>query len=163
MFNKQLDAWTNCYYSIHQTLTNFVIKNPNYGKLEIIFEYAIAKIKNGTFVYNLPFRVDVIILSKSQATLLEYKSSKNIRQSDIKKDVNQLIKYISILSNHHEEAMKMKVDGALIYSKYRNLDEYHNNYLVVSTNKFGKRISDLVNYNVSRHPNVDKWINSNYI
>lgn len=161
-FYHQLDAWKNCYHSLSQTLKNFVIKNPEYGKLDIIFEYALAKVKNGKLEFKMPYRVDVVILSKTQATLLEYKSSSRVSSKEIDKDVKQLIKYIDVLTNNHIEARKMKVDGALLYSKVKNIDEYRNNYLVISTNLFGKKIVDLVNYKVSKHPDPDKWINSTY-
>lgn len=162
-FIRQAEAWENCYKSIHQTLKNFVAKNPTYGSLEIIFEYAIPRFVNGKCINVKPYRADVVILSETQATILEYKSAKQVSDKDIKEDVNQLIKYINSLVNHHVEAKKMKIDGALLYSKRRDLDKYVNNYLVISTGKFGKKIVDLVNYKVTKHHDVDSWINSSYI
>lgn len=162
-FNKQIDAWKNCYNSLHSTLKSFVIKNPVYGDLEIIFEYSIPKLRKGKLTYSLPYRADVIILSKFQATILEYKSAKKISSREINKDVAQLKKYISTLVEHHIEAGKMKIDGALIYTKDTHLCEYRGNYLVVSSRKFGKRITDLVNYDVKKHPKVIDWIDSKYV
>lgn len=96
---SQVRAWKDCFDVLKKELPNV---NSDYPGLQIIFEYALP--------YESGRRPDVILLSKEQVIILEFKQYSNILQVDI----DQVKGYARDLKEYHFESREKDIVPVLL-------------------------------------------------
>lgn len=104
---SQVRAWKDCFDVLKKELPNV---NSDYPGLQIIFEYALP--------YESGRRPDVILLSKKQVIILEFKQYSNILQADI----DQVKGYARDLKEYHFESREKDIVPVLLLTGTENLE-----------------------------------------
>ena len=101
----QIDAWDDCYNKLKEQLSG--LTNSQRENLSIIFEYALP-LESGR-------RPDVILLSKSQVIVLEFK----MKNRPLPEDIDQVVAYARDISEYHYESRTREVIPVLVLTRVR--------------------------------------------
>ena len=137
----QIDAWEDSFY---------VMKNLSLNpKINIIFEYILP--------YEGGRRPDIILLSKEQVIVLEFKMKNRIKEEDL----DQASAYARDLEEYHYQTRDKKVTPILVLTRTKNLNKKINGIICVSDDLLQSTLDNIYEENINSEP-LDKWINSKY-
>lgn len=145
---SQIESWNDCFDVLKEELRDFANKNPN---IYIIFEYVLR--------YTSKKRPDVILLSKDQLVILEFKR----KDSSLLVDRIQTEEYARNLFLYHGLSSEMKRIIPMLVLTHTDAIETHKEGIAYITSKrhLAKAIET---YMIEPEPmiNVDDWINAPY-
>ena len=145
---SQIHAWEDCYGVLQSVLPLFESKHPGFS---ILFEYQLP--------YESGRRPDVILLSKEQVIILEFKMKNDVLQADL----DQCTAYGRDIKEYHFESRNCEVLSALVLTKAKNImarDAEVGTYICS-----GDRLEELLESVVPLSSNpcdVDLWAESSY-
>ena len=105
LHQEQIAAWADCYDVLLHTLPAIQAQHP---ELIIIFEYELP--------YEAGRRPDVILLSKEQVVILEFKMKCRV----LRADVDQVAAYARDLQEYHFESRNRKVTPLLVVTRMKH-------------------------------------------
>ena len=147
---EQISAWKNSIDIIHDRFKDLILVNQNSSKLTLIFEYILPR-EGGR-------RPDVILLSKNNVLVFEFKDY-NI----IKKDhIDQVSAYSRDIKNYHHMSHEMSVIPILIATKCVEGTREIKGVKILNKNDCTSFVNTIIK-NDEPHQNVINWINSNYL
>ena len=138
---EQINAWIDSF-RVMKTLS----LDPN---INIIFEYVLP--------YEGGRRPDVILLTKEQLIVLEFKMKNEIKEED----VDQVSDYARDLREYHYETRDKTVIPILVLTRTSNLNEKRNNVTCISEDLLQNTLDNIYTENINPTP-LDIWINSKY-
>ena len=147
----QLRAWRNCYISLSKYLVDFCQSRPDVLDCFIIFEYVLPRERGR--------RPDVVILSKDQIFILEYKDF----QVALTPHVDQVSAYSRDIQNYHGLSHNNPVYPILVLNQAQNISQKSENVFIVSPDKLNPTILNLID-NDRKFTNIDPlaWIEAEY-
>lgn len=107
--NYQVNAWVDCFKCLKVYLPLLKEEDKNFS---IIFEYALP--------YESGRRPDVILLSKEQLIILEFKMKNNF----LPEDIDQAVAYARYIREYHFESREKKVTSILVLTKIKDVEPY---------------------------------------
>lgn len=155
--DEQIEAWKDCYDVLKDGLGKIVKLNSSYGKLTIIFEYVLWDFDNENGV-----RPDVIILSKNRICIIEFKT-RSINDKNYQYVTSQAKKYRHRLLHNHEESQNMKIGTVALMTSMKDYFAINGRVKCVSPDRFIEVRQTLMGINPLPHPDVHRWLNSDYI
>ena len=138
---EQINAWIDSF-RVMKTLS----LDPN---INIIFEYVLP--------YEGGRRPDVILLSKEQLIVLEFKMKNTIKEED----VDQVSAYARDLREYHYETRDKDVIPLLVLTRTKNLNEKISNVTCISDDLLQDTLDNIYSENINPTP-LDIWISSKY-
>ena len=145
---SQISAWKDCFGVLKRELVELA---EEYQGFDIIFEYILP--------YESGRRPDVILISKEQVIILEFKMKNVVFAADM----DQCIAYARDIREYHFESRDKEVVGILVLTKTKDvlyLDNDSDTY-VCSGDKLGEFLRDEV-VEASTACDSDKWVDSAY-
>ena len=154
---EQITAWSECHDVLKESLGKLVASDKKYGSLSIIFEYVLWDFDNENGV-----RPDVIILSKNRVGIIEFKT-RSINDDNFQYVTSQAKKYRHRLLHNHEESKDMKLGVVAIMTSMKDYFRINGRVKCISPDRFNDVIETLMGVNPKPHPDVNRWINSDYV
>lgn len=139
--DEQIDAWVDSFRVMKK-----LSLDPN---INIIFEYVLP--------YEGGRRPDVILLSKEQVIVLEFKMKNIIKEED----VDQVSAYARDLMEYHYETRDKDVIPMLVLTSRKNLNEKISNVTCISDDLLQNTLDKIYTENINPAP-LDMWISSKY-
>lgn len=147
---QQITAWKNSMNILQNSFKNLISINQNLSELTVIFEYILPR-EGGR-------RPDVILLSKNNVLVFEFKD-----YSIIKKDhIDQVSAYSRDIRNYHHMSHEMSVIPILIATKYPEETLEIKGVKILNKNDITSFINNSINCD-EPYQNITKWINSDYL
>ena len=145
---SQEHAWKDCYDNLQKYLPLIDNDNKQFG---IIFEYALP--------YESGRRPDVLLVSKEQVIILEFKM-KNIF---LPEDIDQVAAYARDIREYHYESRDKVVTPVLVLTKTTNEEptELPNGVITVSADYLPELV-DLKALGTVTPCDLNSWMNSKY-
>lgn len=145
---SQIKSWDDCFDVLKKELNIFATENPD---VYIIFEYVLR--------YTSRKRPDVILLSKDQLAILEFKR----KDSPLLDDRVQTEEYARNLYLYHGASSKMKSITPMLVLTYTDAIETHKEGIVLIVSR-GHLAEVVERYMVKPEPmeNIHDWINASY-
>lgn len=106
---SQINAWEDCYKVLQSVLPSFESKHPGFS---VLFEYQLP--------YESGRRPDVILLSKEQVIILEFKMKNDVLQADL----DQCTAYGRDIKEYHFESRDREVLTALVLTRTTGVMEH---------------------------------------
>ena len=106
---SQINAWEDCYKVLQSVLPSFESKHPGFS---VLFEYQLP--------YESGRRPDVILLSKEQVIILEFKMKNDVLQADL----DQCTAYGRDIKEYHFESRDREVITALVLTRTTGVMEH---------------------------------------
>lgn len=100
--SSQVHAWNDCFENLQKYLTSVDEKSKKFG---IIFEYALP--------YESGRRPDVLLVSKEQIIILEFK----MKDTFLPEDIDQVAAYARDIREYHFESREKVVTPVLVLTK----------------------------------------------
>ncbi len=154
--NSQIDpgqhrAWRNCFSSLSTYLDDLCQSHPDVLKWFIIFEYVLPRERGR--------RPDVVILSKDQIFILEYKDY----QEALQPHIDQVAAYSRDVQNYHGLSHNNPVHSILVLNQAQNISQKSENVFILSPDKLNAVIPNFIDNN-KKFPNIDPlaWIDAEY-
>lgn len=138
---EQINAWVDSF-----RVMKALSLDPN---INIIFEYVLP--------YEGGRRPDVILLSKEQLIVLEFKMKNTIKEED----VDQVSAYARDLREYHYETRDKDVTPILVLTRTKNLNEKINNVICISEDMLQNTLDNIYTENINSTP-LDIWMDSKY-
>jgi hypothetical protein len=154
---EQITAWSECYDVLKEALDKIVSSNRKCGDLTIIFEYVLWDFDNENGV-----RPDVIILSRNRVGIIEFKT-RSINDDNYKYVTSQAKKYRHRLLHNHVESRDMKLGAVAVMTSMKDYFRINGRVKCVSPDRFNETAETLMGVNPKVHPDVNRWINSDYV
>lgn len=145
---SQINAWKDCFDVLQRELVGLSEEYPGF---DIIFEYILP--------YESGRRPDVILVSREQVIILEFKMKNIVLNSDL----DQCTAYARDISEYHFESRDKEVIGVLVLTKTKDvlyLDEDSETY-ICSGDKLGEFLRDEI-VDVASAVDSDLWADSAY-
>lgn len=141
-------AWKDCFDTLQKYLPLIDHKNKNFG---IIFEYALP--------YESGRRPDVLLVSKEQVIILEFK----MKKSFLPEDIDQVAAYARDLREYHYESRDKLVTPVLVLTKITNKrpTQLPNGVITVSVDCLPELINQESLQTVTPC-DLDNWMDSKY-
>ena len=145
----QVHAWGDCFEKLQQELPG--LSNSQRENFSVLFEYA------------LPFesgrRPDVILLSKSQVIILEFK----MKSITLPEDVDQVAAYARDISEYHLESRSRRITPILVLTRsiMNSNTTLPNGVLVCSSDCLVSVLKNVIIDPVEAC-DPDEWMNSKY-
>ena len=154
--SMQMNAWEDEYGVLQKQLKLQVNKKRGYGKLSILFEYVLWDFDNENGV-----RPDVIILGADRIGIIEFKT-RSINDENYKYVTSQAKKYRHRLLHNHDESKNMKLGTAAVMTSMKDYYQINGRVKCVSPDRFEEAAGSLMGMDPKPHPDVFRWINSDY-
>lgn len=144
----QEHAWKDCFDNLQMYLPMIENKNKKFG---LIFEYALP--------YESGRRPDVLLVSKEQVIVLEFK----MKRSFLPEDIDQVAAYARDIREYHYESRERKVTPVLVLTKTTNQEptKLPNGVITISADCLPKLINREALESVSAC-DLDSWMDSKY-
>ena len=152
----QMNAWEDEYDVLQKQLKLQVNKKRGYGKLSILFEYVLWDFDNENGI-----RPDVIILGADRIGIIEFKT-RSINDENYKYVTSQAKKYRHRLLHNHDESKNMKLGTAAVMTSMKDYYQINGRVKCVSPDRFEEAAGSLMGMDPKPHPDVFRWINSDY-
>ena len=152
----QIEAWKDEYEVLRKELGKQVNMKPAYGKLSILFEYVLWDFDNENGV-----RPDVILLSERRIGIIEFKT-RSINDDNYQYVTSQAKKYRHRLLHNHDESKGMKLGTVAIMTSMKDYSKINGRVKCISPDRFEDVTETLMGMNPKPHPDVFRWINSDY-
>lgn len=145
---SQVHAWKDCFANLQKYL-QFI--DENYKEFSLIFEYALP--------YESGRRPDVILLSKEQVIILEFK----MKDSFLQEDIDQVAAYARDIREYHFESRDREVIPVLVltHTKGKKPFELKNGVYTVSVDCILELLENVVGRSVTAC-DLEAWMNSKY-
>lgn len=145
--DSQVKAWRDCFDVLKKELPSVNDKHPG---IQIIFEYALP--------YESGRRPDVILLSKEQVIVLEFKQYGVVLQAD----VDQVKAYARDLREYHFESRNREISPVLLLTGIENQQPaQYNGFTLCSKGWINKLIDELLPYKITPC-DAKSWMDSKY-
>lgn len=146
--SSQVHAWNDCFENLQKYLTSVDGKNKKFG---IIFEYALP--------YESGRRPDVLLVSKEQIIILEFK----MKDTFLPEDIDQVAAYARDIREYHFESREKVVTPVLVLTKTSAQEPTHlpNGVITLSVNYLPELIEQEVVESVTPC-DLDLWMDSRY-
>lgn len=145
--NSQLNAWVDCFRCLKVYLPLLEEEHKNFS---IIFEYALP--------YESGRRPDVILLSKDQVIILEFK----MKNAFLPEDIDQAAAYARDIREYHFESREKKVTSILVLTKTKDVEPYElKGSIACSVDCLPEAIEQQIEGDVLEI-NIEKWMDSRY-
>lgn len=138
---EQIFAWHDSYKVMKD-----IVLDP---KLNIIFEYVLP--------YESGRRPDILLLSKDQLIVLEFKMKGKIKEED----VDQVKAYARDLREYHYESRDKTVIPILVLTEGKNINEKVDNVKCISSDLLQNTLDSIYTEEISPE-DLEKWVNSKY-
>lgn len=144
---SQEHAWTDCFDNLQKYLP-MLEKSKKFG---IIFEYALP--------YESGRRPDVLLVSKEQIIILEFK----MKNSFLPEDIDQVAAYARDIREYHYESRGKKVTPVLVLTKATNQEPTGllNGVITVSADYIPELVEQEVSESVTSC-DLNDWMDSKY-
>ncbi|WP_298523163.1 DNA/RNA helicase domain-containing protein [uncultured Methanobrevibacter sp.] len=139
--DEQVHAWRDAFRVMQAINLN--------SNINIIFEYVLP--------YESGRRPDIILLSKEDVIVLEFKMKNKIKQEDI----DQVAAYARDLREYHYESRDKNVIPILVLTGTNNLDKKIDNVQCVSDDML-QRVLDRIYSGGVNICDIKKWVSSKY-
>lgn len=146
LYQEQIVAWADCYDVLLHTLPAIQAQHP---ELIIIFEYELP--------YEAGRRPDVILLSKEQVVILEFKMKCRV----LRADVDQVAAYARDLQEYHFESRNRKVTPLLVVTRMKHTLESRGSVLVTSGDCLQEALLDTLREDTTAC-DAAAWMSSRY-
>ena len=146
LHQEQIAAWADCYDVLLHTLPAIQAQHP---ELIIIFEYELP--------YEAGRRPDVILLSKEQVVILEFKMKCRV----LRADVDQVAAYARDLQEYHFESRNRKVTPLLVVTRMKHTLESRGSVLVTSGDCLQEALLDTLREDTTAC-DAAAWMSSRY-
>lgn len=146
LHEAQITAWVDCYEVLQHTLPIIGAQHPG---LSIIFEYELP--------YEAGRRPDVVLLSKEQVVILEFKMKSRI----LRADVDQASAYARDIQAYHFESRNRKVTSLLVVTHLKNKLEPWGSVLVSSKDRLQEALLHTLRVGTTAC-NANAWMSSRY-
>lgn len=141
----QISVWRDCFRSLNRSLGDIATQFPG---LSIIFEYALP--------YESGRRPDVILLSREQVIILEYKMKKLLRSDDL----DQAAAYGRDIREYHFESRDKEVISFLVLTRATGFKETRKGVRCCSDDVLAAELFRVINK--ASPTDAKAWINSVY-
>lgn len=152
----QITAWKDEWTVLHEQLSKLCLSRPEFRKPAIIFEYVLWDFDNPHGV-----RPDVIILSRDRIGIIEFKT-RSIDDENFKYVTAQAKKYRHRLLHNHDESRNMKIGTAALMTSMKDYHQINDRVKCISPDRFRDVSDSLFGLHPLPHPDVWKWIASDY-
>lgn len=136
--DEQVRAWTNSY----RVLTSvFASLPPEYGKLQLIFEYVLPsrRPEDDAAAEDVGVRADALLLSKDTVCVLEFKDRTGLYPGCER----QARKYAKRLRHWHTGSVGMRKKTILVFTKATEISEKRYRLAVSSPDHLASTIADV--------------------
>jgi hypothetical protein len=147
--SSQIQAWKSSHNTLVQALSLTTKNNPALLDIGIVFEYELPRERGR--------RPDVVLLSGSNAAVLEFKDTQDYSQAFI----DQVDSYVRDLKNYHAASHELIVKPILVMAHAEKPTTLKDNVTIVS-GKFLSTILDTIFSNDTSKPSLQEWIHSDY-
>ena len=154
--DAQVRAWEDEYDVLHKQLKLQINQKRGYGKLSILFEYVLWDFDNENGV-----RPDVIILGADRIGIIEFKT-RSINDENYRYVTSQAKKYRHRLLHNHDESKNMKLGTVAVMTSMKDYYQINGRVKCVSPDRFSEAAESLMGMNPKPHPDVYRWIDSDY-
>lgn len=145
--NSQVNAWIDCFRCLKKYLPLLNDANKSFS---IIFEYSLP--------YESGRRPDVLLVSREQVIILEFKMKKGFLTSDI----DQAAAYARDIREYHFESREKKVTSILILTKTKDKKPKEQKGIIIcSVDYLLEAIEQEIDGSVSKI-DLKKWMDSSY-
>lgn len=146
--SSQVHAWNDCFENLQKYLTSVDEKSKKFG---IIFEYALP--------YESGRRPDVLLVSKEQIIILEFK----MKDTFLPEDIDQVAAYARDIREYHFESREKVVIPVLVLTKTSDQEptRLFNGVITLSVNYLPEIIEQEVVESVTPC-DLDIWMDSRY-
>lgn len=155
--DEQVRAWANSYKVLAST---FASLPPEYGKLQLIFEYVLPshEPEEGAATEDIGVRADVILLSKDTVCVLEFKD----RTGPYPGCERQARKYAKRLRRWHTGSVGMRKKTILVFTNASDISEKRYRLTVSSPDHLTGVLADLFPMPVRKlaEKNTKAWMNA---
>ena len=146
LHEAQITAWVDCYEVLQHTLPVIDTQHP---ELSIIFEYELP--------YEAGRRPDVVLLSKEQVIILEFKMKSRI----LRADVDQAAAYARDIQEYHFESRNRRVTSLLVVTHLKNRLDPWGSVLVSSRDRLQEALLHTLRVGTTAC-NANAWMSSRY-
>ena len=147
LHEAQITAWVDCYEVLqHTPLPVIGAQHPG---LSIIFEYELP--------YEAGRRPDIVLLSKEQVVILEFKMKSRIFRAD----VDQAAAYARDIQEYHFESRNRKVTSLLVVTHLKNKLEPWGSVLVSSKDRLQEALLHILRPGTTAC-DANAWMSSRY-
>lgn len=146
LHEAQITAWVDCYEVLQHTLPVVDAQHPG---LSIIFEYELP--------YEAGRRPDVVLLSKEQVVILEFKMKSRI----LRADADQAAAYARDIQEYHFESRNRKVTSLLVVTHLKNRLEPWGSVLVSSSDRLQEALLHTLRVGTTAC-DANAWMSSRY-
>ena len=141
---SQRNAWCDCFDVLQEQLQGLS------DEYSIIFEYSLP--------YESGRRPDVILLSKEQVLILEFK----MKHTALCEDLDQASAYARDIREYHYQSRDKAINAILVLTRTKDLAPVDNNGVMVCS---GDRLADAINKLRAQQVtkcDLSEWMNSRY-
>lgn len=144
--NSQINAWKDCFKVLQEELPAFVAERPDF---DIIFEYVLP--------YESGRRPDVLLLSKEQVIIIEFKQNYRVQHSA----VDQVAAYARDLKEYHVETRGKAVSPVLMLTGSSVITGTNDGVLLCSKTHLAQGLKYTLSSRTTRC-DIEAWLNSKY-
>ena len=145
----QVRAWKDCFDVLMEQLPAIAKANPNF---DIVFEYCLP--------YESGRRPDVLLVSKEQVIVLEFKQNFRV----IHADIDQTAAYARDIHEYHYESRDSKISAVLVLTHADDLvadTDYTTGVMVTPRDTLAATIMGVLEEQNTR-VDIEQWLNSKY-
>lgn len=143
---SQIRAWRDCFKVLKNELKALAEKRPDY---HIVFEYFLP--------YESGRRPDVLLISKEEVIVLEFKQYGTIKHAD----VDQVAAYARDLQEYHFETRDKAVKAVLVLTGVKEQVFDTDGVKICAGNKLSYVLDKIIAARTSSE-NIEKWLYSKY-